>query len=204
VVVNPVVGSHFTPKQGKEGWGVAPHLIITRNLETLYGIDIALQAFARVVKKYPKAQLSIAGSGPQLKELEELVHKLQLSKQVIFTGGLQRQEIIDLYRGADMMINASRADNAPNAILEAWAAGLPIVSTNVGGIPWLVDDGINAILVPVDQAPALSDAILEVLDRPDLFATLQKNGLEKSAEYGWQQVREQLLPLYQHLLDNCD
>ena len=101
-----------------------------------------------------------------------------------------------LLRSADVMLNSSIADNTPNAILEALASAVPVVSTDAGGIPYLVEHGVNAMLVPVGSDEALANAAIEILMDPGLRATLISNGLREASRFTWENVRESLLSAY--------
>jgi glycosyltransferase involved in cell wall biosynthesis len=105
-----------------------------------------------------------------------------------------------LVRDAQVVLNASRVDNLPNALLEALASGVPVVSTSAGGIPWLVQDGLTARLVPVDDVDALAAAVIEVLEGPELASRLSGNGLREARRYTWDEVRPVLMAAYRECL----
>ncbi len=129
--------------------GQPPVLLVARNLEPLYDNLTAIRAFQIVRQSVPAARLVIAGSGPQEQELRAFVRAQSLDSSVHFAGRLERDDMAERYRAADIALNPSLADNMPNSVLEAWASGVPVVSTNVGGIPYLVKEGVNATLVPL-------------------------------------------------------
>jgi len=87
-------------------------------------------------------------------------------------------------------------DNFPISLLEAMASGVPIVSTNVGGIPHLVQHEVTALLVPASQPAALANAVLRVLDDPALASKLRSAGLEEVQGYAWPRVRSKLFGVY--------
>jgi glycosyltransferase involved in cell wall biosynthesis len=105
-----------------------------------------------------------------------------------------------LYRNADVMLNPSLVDNMPNSVLESLACGVPVVSTNVGGVPYLVDDGRTALLVPPQAPAAMADAVLRLAAEPALAAALREAGLRQVQQYTWASVRPRLLAVYQHVL----
>jgi glycosyltransferase involved in cell wall biosynthesis len=171
-------------------------LVITRNLEPIYGLDTAIQALALARKAIPDIQLKIAGSGPQRAELEQLAERLGLANAVVFLGRLERPQIVDLYHSAHAMLNPSRVDNMPNSVLEALACGVPVISTNVGGVPYIVENGRTAVLVSPDEAQEMAQAIVKLCSDPVLRSRLRDAGLRAVAPYAWDQVRPQWLALY--------
>ena len=141
-------------------------------------------------------KLKIAGSGPQREELQALVDALGLGDTVVFLGRLGRAEVVDLYHNADVMLNPTRVDNMPNSVLEAMACGLPVVSTNVGGVPYIVRDGETALLVPPDDAGRMAQAVLDIHRDKTRREALASNGLREVAQYYWSEVRLKWLNLY--------
>lgn len=171
-------------------------LVITRNLEPIYGLDTAIRALALARETAPDIQLRIAGSGPQGEELELLVKHLGLGKAVVFLGRLERQQVVDLYHSAHAMLNPSRVDNMPNSVLEALACGLPVISTNVGGVPYIVEDGQTALLVPRDDVQAMAQAMIRLYTDSALRSQLRERGCRAVAQYAWDEVRPMWLALY--------
>ena len=197
IVPNIVDLDRFRPAATLPDLGDAPHLIVARNLEHIYGNDTALQAFARILEHFPGARLSIAGSGPEAAALAMRARELGIAEHVRFTGRLDRDQMAALYRDAHLMLNASRVDNMPNAILEALASGVPVVSTHVGGIPHIVRDRHTAMLVPPDDATALATAALDVLHDAELRGQLVAHGLAEVRQYRWESVRAELATAYE-------
>jgi glycosyltransferase involved in cell wall biosynthesis len=177
-----------------------PHLIMTRNLEDIYDIPTAVRAFASVKRVHEKARLTIAGSGPARPELERLTRELGLERDVTFAGRIDNEQIAELYRSASLFLNSSRVDNMPISLLEAMASGLPIVSTDVGGIPFLVEDGTTALLVRPGDPSAMADAVLRLLADRALGDRLVAAGLAAAQAYTWERVRPRLLDAYARAL----
>lgn len=171
-------------------------VVITRNLEPIYGLDMAIRAFALAREAFSDIELKIAGSGPQHAELEALVGRLGLSETVLFMGRLERTEIVALYHSAHAMLNPSRVDNMPNSVLEALACGLPVISTNVGGVPYIVRDGLTAVLVDPGDEQQMANAIVELRRDSQLRHRLRNAGVQTVAQYAWDEVRPQWLALY--------
>ena len=178
----------------------APHLVVARNLEALYDNETAIRAFEVVRRHFPQARLTVAGSGPQESYLRQLVAGQGLFEAVHFTGRLERDAMAALYRSADLMLNPSLADNMPNSVLEAWASGVPVVSTNVGGIPHLAQDGVTASLVPPSDPAAMAQACVALLSDEVLWRQRAQAGLQEAQRYTWSCVQPVLAGVYQQAL----
>ena len=174
----------------------APRLVVTRNLEPIYDIPTVLRALALLLRDFPRAHLTIAGSGPERAALETLASQLGIVGSVTFTGRLDIKEVAALYRSADVAINPSRVDNMPNSVLEALASGVPVVSTNVGGVPYIVQNRQSALLVPPGNPRDMAEAVADLLNDPGLRRHLIDNGLTLVKRYAWPNVREQWLSAY--------
>lgn len=204
VIPNTLDETLFHPpsEPNEERGGDGPILAITRNLESIYGIDIALKAMPNILKCYPNARLIIAGSGPEKANLDQLASHLKIENHVEYCGRLDRQQVAKLYRQADILLNPSRIDNSPNSIIEALGSGLPVVSSRAGGIPKLVTDRETALLVEVDDEEALSNAVIELLQQPELRQQLQTAGLRFCQRFHWAQVKTKLSDTYQQVLSS--
>lgn len=178
----------------------APRLLVARNLELIYDNASALQAFRIVHDALPLARLTIAGSGPELAALQELARSMHLESVVSFTGRIDTHDMPQLYRDADIVLNPTLADNMPNSVLEALASGVPVVSTDVGGIPFLLQHEKTALLVPVKNPAAMAAAVFSLLESPERVAKLRKAGVESVSQYTWSQVRQRLLAVYAEVL----
>ena len=197
IVPNAVDLDRFFPADSPPG---GMHIVITRNLEPIYGIDVALRAFGTIHRELPEARLSVAGTGPQRAQLECLAKDLGIDHAVRFTGRLDGDALPAFYRTADLMLNPSTVDNMPNSILEALASGVPVVSTDAGGIPHLVRNDHTALLVPSGDSRAMAAAALRVLRDAGLAARLRAHGRQVAETYAWPRVRDQLFALYARAL----
>lgn len=195
IIPNIIDLSRFTPRP-PAAFGQAPHLIVTRNLEPIYDIGSALRAFAQVRQRFPGARLTVAGTGPDLAPLQALAVELGVAPAVHFAGRIANENIAGLYAQADLVLNPSTADNMPISILESLASGVPVVSTDAGGIPDLVQHERSALLVPVGDAAALAAAALRVLTDRALADVLRENGLSEVQRFSWRLVREQWRSAY--------
>ncbi|MBL8483666.1 MAG: glycosyltransferase family 4 protein [Rhodocyclaceae bacterium] len=198
VIPNIINLDRFKPRAAVAGQN-APHLIVTRNLEPIYDIPTALAAFAIILREFPRARITVAGSGPERGRLEALAAELGIAPAVNFCGRVDNHDIPALYAGADLMLNPSTVDNMPISILEAFASGVPVVSTNVGGIPYVARDGHSALLVAPRAPEAMAAAALRVLREPALTASLVAAGRDSAARCAWPEVRAQWLTEYRRL-----
>jgi glycosyltransferase involved in cell wall biosynthesis len=196
IIPNVVDLSRFRPREGSK-CPANKHVIVTRNLESIYAIDDALRAFQRVAARLGAIQLTIAGEGPERERLLQLSETLGIAGKVRFPGRLSREEMAELYRSADVMLNPSTVDNMPNSILEAYASGVPVVSTNVGGIPYIARDGETALLVPARDVEAMASSLESVMTDEDVSARLARNGLQQASRYTWGEIGVQWLRLYE-------
>jgi glycosyltransferase involved in cell wall biosynthesis len=197
IIPNGVDLSTFRPSSDAKRKTV--HIVVTRNLEQIYGIDVAIRAIGLLRQDYPQLKVSIAGGGPERSALEQQAAQLGLTDCVRFTGALDIPEVASLYREADIMLNPSRVDNTPNALLEAAACGVPIVSTNVGGIPYLVEHEKSAWLVAAQDPQALATGVRRVLSDAPLRETLRSNGLALAQSCSWENVRRSWISVYHRI-----
>ena len=196
IVPNIIDVERFRPRNpGSPQFGGAC-ILVARNLEAIYDIATALRAFARVLERYPAARLIVAGSGPEREALSDLARSLEIADRVRFTGRVDNDRMAELYRDADVLLNTSRVDNMPNSLLEAMASGVPIVSSEVGGIPYLIQSGDTGLLVPPRDPQAAADAVLCILNDPVLAERLKQRARDVVQAYAWENVRLQWLSLY--------
>ena len=171
-------------------------LIVTRNLEAIYGLGTAIKALSIARGSIPDMHLKIAGSGPQLPELQQLVGELGLQEQVKFVGRLGPAEIVSFYQSADGLLNPTTVDNMPNSLLEALACGVPVISTDVGGVSYIVVHESTALLVPVGDERQMADAMVRLCKDIELRRKLVDAGMVEVRQYAWSQVKGQWLDMY--------
>ena len=188
------------PKSPDSGRHNGPHVIVTRNLETVYDIATAIRAFHRIRGAFPAAMLTVAGSGPELASLLRLVQDLGLMSCVHFSGTLDRGQMAELYRSADLLLNPSLADNMPNSLLEAMASGVPIVSTDVGGISVMVRHEGNGLLVSAGDPEGMALSAMRILGDPELRENLIQAGLAQARRQSWPHIRRCWLDAYASLV----
>ena len=164
------------------------HIVVTRNLEALYDNAAAIRVLALLRQHYPDARLTLAGEGPERANLQQLAAQLGVAEAVHFAGRLPREQVAALLHSARVVLNPSTADNSPNSLIEAMAAGVPIVSTDVGGVPQLCQPDVHALLVPARQPEAMAAALKRVHSDDALRARLIAAGRSRAAEFSWAAV----------------
>ena len=172
-----------------------PRLLCTRNFEPLYNIACVLRAFARIQAQHPDATLTLVGSGSQDAALRQQAMTLRL-RNVTFTGRVPPSDIHRYYDEADIYLQAPSIDNMPLSVLEAFASGLPVISTNVGGVPSILRDGVDGFLVRDDDDEALAAAAVRLLSNPGLARDLATSAHRTLAAYEWPVVGEAWLRAY--------
>lgn len=194
-VVHNLYESNLPAEQPRAPNTDAPRLIMTRGLGHYYNVDTTIRAFEIVLRKYPHAQLLLAGRGNREQHIRKLVAKMKLPN-VEFLGHLGRAEIHDLYRSADIFVNSSGVDNFPGALLEAFLFGVPIATTDAGGIPYMVAHGVSARVVRVDDHDALAREIIWLLEHPEDACEMARAAQARIDEYRWEAVRENWLNVF--------
>lgn len=174
-----------------------PFLLCSRNLEPCYGIDLVLRAFAEVQKVFPEARLWLLGEGSQESAIRRQIAELDL-KGIEMTGRVTRESIGRIYDEADILVNASRVDNMPVSILEAFASGLPVVTTDAGGIPYIVEHEKTGLLNNTEDWRQLAANVIRLLHDPTLVRRLTEKAYQQSFTYQWSNVRQHWLRLYQN------
>jgi glycosyltransferase involved in cell wall biosynthesis len=157
----------------REELGVAPGapvVLAVGLLRPQKALDNLIRAAAELVPAHPGLHVLIAGGGPERESLETLVRELELDETVTLLGS--RDDVPDLLAVADVTVSSSNFEGTPLAVLEYMAAGKAIVATNVGGIPDVITDGVEGVLVPPRDPRALAAAIGELLGDPDRRAEL--------------------------------
>jgi glycosyltransferase involved in cell wall biosynthesis len=177
-----------------------PRVLSTRNFETLYNLPCTLRAFRAVQDVYPEAQLTLVGGGSQEAAIRQLAAELKL-EHVTFAGRVAPDEIWRYYAEADIYLQTPDIDNMPTSVLEAYASGLPVVSSNAGGVPAILTDGYNGLLVACNDHQAAASAMLRLLQDGALARRVADAAFEGCARYQWSSVRAQWVDLYRGLVE---
>ena len=176
-----------------------PAYLANRNFEPGYNVACVLRAFGRIQSRVPDARLIIAGSGSQDAMLRALAESLGV-RNVEWAGRVPPEQMPELYARSDFYLNAPDVDNMPLSVLEAQMTGVPVVTTNAGGIPFIVEHGVTGWLVPCNDDAALANAALELLANPTLAATIAARSREVCEErYVWSAVAPEWMRIYTEL-----
>ncbi len=183
----------FTPRRV-----LRPRLLSTRNFEALYNVGCTLRAFRVVQARYPDASLTLVGAGSEEPRLRALAADLGL-RNVTFTGRVPPNDIWRSYADAHIYLQTPNVDNMPLSVLEAFVSGLPVVSTDAGGIPGILTDGVHGLLAPVGDHDAIARQVLRLLADQTLVDRLTEAAFASCTAYRWEIVRGQWLSLYRRL-----
>jgi sugar transferase (PEP-CTERM/EpsH1 system associated) len=164
-----------------------------------------IRAFKTLVDKNPESgsdyRLIIVGDGPLRIQLQELISELHLEKWVWMTG--DRSDIPDILNIFDLYVLTSLGEGISNTILEAMATGLPIIATDVGGNPELVEEGVNGRLIPREDPGALANCIQELNGDQERLRNMGKSSLDKVKErFNWDKAVERYLSVYDELINS--
>jgi L-malate glycosyltransferase len=176
-----------------------PTLLSNRSLESHYNVGDTLRAFALVERRVPDARLIVAGDGNERAQLHALAAELGL-KRVEFVGAAPPDRMPELYGRADILVNSSLVDNMPLSLIEAFACGLAVVSSDAGGIPHVVTDGETGLLFPCGDYEALAANVIRLLEDQSLAAGLINRARAACRQYTWTATRGPWLKIYTDML----
>jgi glycosyltransferase involved in cell wall biosynthesis len=184
--------------QFRERRPLLPLFFSNRNLYPLYNVACILRAFRIIQQKFPEARLTIAGDGGQRLGLENLSRQLEL-QNVEFVGRVGRDKMNKLYEESHIFLNGPNIDNSPGSVLESFASGLPVVTTSVGGIPYIVTHERTGLMVPRNDAEAMAASAIRLLEEPEFANEMARNAYDACRAHSWAMVREHWLELYRRL-----
>jgi len=179
-----------------------PYLLAIGRLAPQKGFDVLLRACGEVFKDNSSHDLILAGDGPERDALVKLAQELQISSRVHFFGPAPRETAIRLFAGCEFVVTPSRQEAMGIVNLEAMAAGKAVIATRVGGVPEIVQDGKNGVLVPPESVSDLVQAIAAFLGNPARRAQLAEAGMQRAMEFDWSRINEQFRRIYSTLIPN--
>ncbi|HEY1266899.1 MAG TPA: glycosyltransferase family 4 protein [Candidatus Binatia bacterium] len=191
VIRNVVDTSNFRFRERRP---LRPRLLSTRNLEPIYRVDNTLRAFALLRSRNPEATLTIAGSGSEEQRLRR--QAAPFAGSVRFAGRVEPASMPRIYDEADIFVNSSVVDNQPLSVLEAFAAGLPVVSTPTGELATMVREGDTGSIVPAKNPEAMAAAIARLLAEADGTLAMARRARAEVEKYTWPAVHRKWLAAY--------
>lgn len=174
----------------RERCRISPRLFWMRSFHPIWNPEMAVRVLAALRSSGESATLVMGGSDKgSLEGIRRLCRELHVDNAVGLPGFLDGAGKADAGNRADVFLNTNRVDNTPVAVLEACAMGLPVISTNVGGIPDLLTEGETGLMVPSDDADAMTRAVVRLLTDPGLASKLSRNGRRLAEASAWPTVR---------------
>ncbi len=179
---------------------VGPRLVWLRSFHEIYNPTLAPRVVALLAREFPAVRLTMVGRDKgdgSFHRTREAAAALGVADRITFTGGVLKRDVPDILRRGDIFLNTTDVDNTPVSVLEALASGLCVVSTNVGGVPHLLEDGRDALLVPAGDAEAMAASVRRLLEDPSLAERLSRKGLRKAERFDWSLVMPQWESLFE-------
>ena len=177
-------------------------LLWVRNFREHYNPILAVNVLAKLSDLSIPTSLKMVGPGgidSSLESCRARAVELHIADKVDFTGMMTKAQWIELSKSCNVFINTTNVDNTPVSVIEAMALGLPVVSTNVGGIPFLLEDGVDALLVEPNDQEAMCRAIERLKSDPELVKQLTLNARKKVENFDWEVVKHKWKKLFDEL-----
>lgn len=186
----------FRPRQA-----VRPRLVWLRAFHQSYEPEMAVRVMAELRRTHPSAILSMYGvaKDESLNRSRQLAQKLGVDAMIRFEGVVPKSRVGEVLGAGDIFLNTTRVDNTPVSVIEAMACGLCVVSTNVGGIRYLLKDGVNGLLVPCGAPKEMAEAVRRLLEEPPLSHRLSVCARADAELFAWPKVIPQWLQLLQDI-----
>jgi len=175
-----------------------PVFLTSRLMEPLYNVGCVLRAFDLIQKRFPEARLTVGADGWMRPELEQLARDLDL-KQTAFIGRVSFDDMPAMYDAADVYLTATNLDNMPSSITESMASGLPVVTTDAGGIPFIVTHEETCLMVARNDHQAMAREAIRLLEDNDLARKIATQAHVASRKFTWPVVRDEWVKLYRKL-----
>ncbi len=172
------------------------------------GMNFLIEALPEVLKRYPDTRLYIIGTGPEQENLRKKSTELNITKAVHFLGNVRSEDILNYFYSADVFVlpsinKSGETEGLGVVLLEAMAAGCPVIGSNVGGIPDIIIDGETGFLVPEQNPRVLADRIIQILSDPGISEKFREKGYSRVSElFTWEKIAGRFSELYSQVLTN--
>jgi len=164
------------------------------------GAKYLVQAMPKIIKVFPQAKLKMIGQGNEKKELINLTKNLNIKNSIEFKGEIPNNQLRQFYTQADVLVIPSLSEGLPKVLLEALASGLPVIGTKVGGIPEVVKDGYNGLLIESKSSDEIAKSIIKLFSNENLLKVLSKNAYESAQIFSWEYGISKFLDMYNSLI----
>lgn len=175
----------------KERTQFQPKLLWVRRFQKRYNPMMAIKVLEILKRDYPEASLCMVGPEKDGSMSSCKEYAKQNGLNVVFTGKLKKKDWAKLSSDYDFFINTTNIDNTPISVIEAMSLGLPVISTGVGGMPVLIEDGEDGLLVAENDEAAMANKIIGLIENPQLATNLSFKARQKVENYDWEQVKDQ-------------
>jgi glycosyltransferase involved in cell wall biosynthesis len=173
----------------------SPRILWVRSFANIYNPVMAIKVFIKLKQLYPNAKICMVGPQKDTSYAKTVRFVKNNKLDVLFTGKLSKEEWVKLSKEYNVFINTTHFDNTPISVIEAMALGLPVVSTNVGGIPNLLEHNKNGLLVDDNDVEEMTNQIIRLMEEPNLAQTLSINGKDLVKSFDWNIVKKQWIEL---------
>lgn len=172
---------------------------VVSRLEKIKGMDLVVPAFAEVSKKHPNIRLLVVGDGSLRSQMESQAKQYDIVDRVEFTGRLPQSELQAQYDRIDILLMPSRSEGFGLTALEGMARGCVPIVANVGGLPEVVQDGINGLLHKPDSVSDIADKIIILLNNPESLMRVSKSAISKAQDFSFTNYQNSIKRLYSNL-----
>lgn len=181
-----------------------PSMIWLRAFHNIYNPQMAVDVVACLIGDFPGLHLQMIGPDKDggLLDVQTIAEEKGVTRHIDFPGRIEKSDVPLRLNEADIFINTTNIDNTPVSVIEAMACGMCVVSTDVGGLPYLLEDGTDALLVPANDAAAMAAAVKRILTEPGLAASLSKNARAKAEKFDWSIVLPQWKQLFFSMVES--
>jgi len=193
--------SESAGKRSRSGFTVT----VIGNLIALKQVEVIIRAFSSLTESDHRPRLVIVGAGPEMERLRSLAGDLSIGDRVRFTGYLPPEQVSDELAGSDLLVLASAGEARSSAVLEAMAAGVPVVASDIEGVRELVVDGERGLLFPVGDVGRLAVCIQRIMNEPELGWRLAVNARQwlQAERLSWENCAARQAALYGEVIAEC-